>query len=29
MEYQKLTNLLHTASDNAPRFITRKMDRSS
>ena len=29
MEYQKLTNLLDTTSDNAPRFITRKMDRSS
>ena len=24
MEYQKITNLLDTSSDNAPRFITKK-----
>ena len=24
MEYQKITNLLETASDNVPRFITKK-----
>ena len=24
MEYQKITNLLDTASDNVPRFITKK-----
>ena len=24
MEYQKITNLLHTTSDNVPRFITKK-----
>ena len=25
MEYQKITNLLDTTPDNAPRFITKKM----
>ena len=29
MEYQKIINLLDTKSDNVPRFITKKMDRSS
>ena len=29
MEYQKIINLLDTTSDNVPRFITKKMDRSS
>ena len=24
MEYQKIVNLLDTASDNVPRFITKK-----
>ena len=24
MEYQKITNLLNTTSDNIPRFITKK-----
>ena len=24
MEYQKITNLLDTTSDNVPRFITKK-----
>ena len=25
MEYQKITNLLDTTSDNVPRFITKKL----
>ena len=29
MEYQKITNLLDTTSDNVPRFITKKMGGSS
>ena len=29
MEYQKIINLLDTTSDNVPRFIIKKMDRSS
>ena len=29
MEYQKIINLLDTTSDNVPRFITKKMYRSS
>ena len=29
MEYQRIINLLDTTSDNVPRFITKKMDRSS
>ena len=29
MEYQKITNLLGNTSDKVPRFITKKMDRSS
>ena len=29
MEYQKIINLLDTTSDNVPRFITKKIDRSS
>ena len=24
MEYEKIINLLHTTSDNVPRFITKK-----
>ena len=29
MEYQRIINLLDTTSDNVPRFITKKIDRSS
>ena len=29
MEYQKIINLLGNISDKVPRFITKKMDRSS
>ena len=29
MEYQKIINLLDPTSNNVPRFITKKMDRSS
>ena len=29
MEYQKITNLLGNIPDKVPRFITKKMDRSS
>ena len=29
MEYQKITNLLGNTSDKVPRFISKKMDRSS
>ena len=29
MEYQKITNSLGNTSDKVPRFITKKMDRSS
>ena len=29
MEYQKIVNLLDAASDNIPRFITKKLGRSS
>ena len=28
MEYQKITSLLGTISDNVPRFIIKKMDIS-
>ena len=29
MEYQKITNLLGTTHNEMPRFITKKMGRSS
>ena len=29
MEYQKITHLLGNIPDKVPRFITKKMDRSS
>ena len=29
MGYQKIVNLLDATSDNIPRFITKKMGRSS
>ena len=29
MEYQKIENLLDNMPDKLPRFITKKMDRSS
>ena len=29
MEYQKIANSLGNTSDKVPRFITKKMDRSS
>ena len=29
MEYQKITNLLGTTPNEMPRFITKKMGRSS
>ena len=29
MEYQKSINLLDTTPDNVPKFVTKKMDRSS
>ena len=29
MEYQKIANLLGNIPDKVPRFITKKMDRSS
>ena len=28
MEYQKIIDQLDTTSDNVPRFITKKMDKS-
>ena len=29
MQYQNITNLLCNTSDKVPRFITKKMDKSS